>query len=969
MQNFSNQPLLNTTVPKKNTPITPESDPEIPYLEVRGAREHNLRNVDVRIPRNSLVVITGVSGSGKSSLAFDTIYAEGQRRYMETFSSYAQQFVGNMERPDVEEIKGLSPVISIEQKTTNKNPRSTVGTITEIYDFMRLLFARASDAYSFETGKKMVRFSEEQIIDNMVERFNGRRVVLLAPVVRGRKGHYRELFEQIRKQGYLKVRVDGEILDLLPKMQVDRYKVHDIEIVVDRFRVDEHDRFRITKSVQQALKTGKQFIMVEDADSGQLYNYSKKLMCTDTGISYEEPSPNTFSFNSPYGACPHCKGLGMVYEPDLSLIIPDNRKTINNGGILPLGEYRDNTLFKQARAIAKHFKFTLSTPIKDIPEKGLNVILYGNEEGKPLWNEPDAQDLSGDRWYTLEDGGLTHLLMRCFNESISENMRRWAEDYMGKNVCDVCEGSRLKKESLYFRIYERNIAELAQMDIQGLTRWFDSVEEGMDEQQQRIARDVLKEIRARLGFINNVGLGYLSLNRTTRTLSGGESQRIRLATQIGSQLTGITYILDEPSIGLHQRDNLQLIEALQELRDTGNSVLVVEHDKEMMLQADYIIDLGPGAGKHGGKVVAEGDPTTFLQQHSQTAAYLSNERRIEVPEKRRPGNGQHLLLTGATGNNLQQVDLKLPLGTLICVTGVSGSGKSSLINGTLYPVMKRHYYRSTASALPYVNLAGLEHIDKVIEIDQSPIGRTPRSNPATYINVFSEIRNLFTLVPESKIRGYKAGRFSFNVKGGRCEHCEGGGARVIEMNFLPDVEVECEVCRGKRYNRETLEIYYKGKNIADVLNMTVEQAVEFFEHIPKIYRKVKTLMDVGLGYVHLGQSSTTLSGGEAQRVKLAEELSRRDTGNTFYILDEPTTGLHFEDIRVLMEVINNLVDKGNTVLIIEHNLDVIKQADYIIDLGPEGGQGGGRIIAEGTPEAIVKVAESYTGKYLKEEIY
>jgi excinuclease ABC subunit A len=958
-----------TSSKKESKQDLPEiSEKEMTYLEVQGARVHNLKNINVSIPRNSMVVITGVSGSGKSSLAFDTIYAEGQRRYMESFSAYARQFFGAIERPDVDNISGLSPVISIEQKTTNKNPRSTVGTITEIYDFMRLLFARASDAYSYATGEKMVRFTEEQIIQSIISKFNGKRIVLLAPVVRGRKGHYRELFEQIRKQGFLKVRVDGEIKDLLPKMQVDRYKMHDIEIVIDRFKVDEDDMVRIKQSVAQALKSGKQFIMVMDADKGTVFNYSKKLMCLASGISYEEPSPNTFSFNSPYGACPKCKGLGVVYEVNLETLMPDKTKTINNGGIVALGEFRDNILFKQIKSISTKYKFNLSTPIKDIPKKGLNAILFGGEGDAELPDDETVFLGETDRWYTLEFGGLTKLIKRCFSNSISENMRRWAEDFMEKATCDECNGTRLKKEALYFKVDEKNIAELALMDIKDLHDWFSDVDERMSGKQQIIAKDILKEIRARIGFIKNVGLDYLSLDRPTRTLSGGESQRIRLATQIGSQLVGITYILDEPSIGLHQRDNNKLIEALKELRDSGNTVLVVEHDKDMMMSADYVIDLGPGAGIHGGELVGQGDPVTFRNANTLTAEYLNEERKIEFLTQRRKGNGKEIFLQGATGHNLKDVSARFPLGMLICVTGVSGSGKSSLINSTLFPIMQQHYYNSLKKPLPYKKIEGLKHIDKVIEIDQSPIGRTPRSNPVTYIDVFSEIRNLFALVPEAKIRGYKAGRFSFNVKGGRCDVCEGGGMKVIEMNFLPDVYVECEKCRGKRYNRETLEIYYKGKNIADVLDMTVDHAADFFENHPRIFKKIKTLQEVGLGYIRLGQSSTTLSGGEAQRVKLAEELSRKDTGNTFYILDEPTTGLHFEDIRVLMNVINDLVEKGNTVLIIEHNLDVIKLADHIIDLGPEGGAGGGNILIEGTPEQVAKFAKSHTGKYLKIEM-
>ena len=955
----------NTELPANLPEI---SDKDVTYLEVQGARVHNLKNINVNIPRNSLVVITGVSGSGKSSLAFDTIYAEGQRRYMESFSAYARQFFGAIERPDVDNISGLSPVISIEQKTTNKNPRSTVGTITEIYDFMRLLYARASDAYSYATGEKMVRFTEEQIIQSIITKFNGKRIVLLAPVVRGRKGHYRELFEQIRKQGFLKVRIDGEIKDLIPKMQVDRYKMHDIEIVIDRFKVDEDDLVRIKQSVAQALKSGKQFIMVMDADKGTVFNYSKKLMCLASGISYEEPSPNTFSFNSPYGACPKCKGLGVVYEVNLETLIPDKSKTINNGGIVALGEFKDNILFKQIKSISTKYKFNLSTPIKDIPKKGLNAILFGNEGDAELPEDDTVFLGETDRWYTLEFGGLTKLIKRCFSNSISENMRRWAEDFMEKATCDECNGTRLKKEALYFKVDEKNIAELALMDIKELNNWFSDVDVRMNAKQQVIAKDILKEIRARIGFIQNVGLDYLSLDRPTRTLSGGESQRIRLATQIGSQLVGITYILDEPSIGLHQRDNNKLIEALKDLRDSGNTVLVVEHDKDMMMHADYVIDLGPGAGIHGGELVGEGDPVKFMQANTLTADYVNEQRKIEYLKTRRKGNGKEITLQGATGHNLKDVAVKFPLGVLICVTGVSGSGKSSLINGTLFPIMQQYYYNSLKKPLPYKKIDGLKNIDKVIEIDQSPIGRTPRSNPVTYIDVFSEIRNLFAMVPEAKIRGYKAGRFSFNVKGGRCDVCEGGGMKVIEMNFLPDVYVECEKCRGKRYNRETLEIYFKGKNIADVLDMTVDHAADFFENHPRIFKKIKTLQEVGLGYIRLGQSSTTLSGGEAQRVKLAEELSRKDTGNTFYILDEPTTGLHFEDIRVLMNVINDLVDKGNTVLIIEHNLDVIKLADHIIDLGPEGGAGGGNILVEGTPEQVAKHTKSHTGKYLKIEM-
>ncbi len=935
------------------------------YIEVVGAQEHNLKNIDVKIPRNQLVVITGISGSGKSSLAFDTIYAEGQRRYMETFSSYARQFIGSMERPEVEQITGLSPVISIEQKTTGNNPRSTVGTVTEVYDFMRLLFARAGEAYSHMTGKKMVRYTEEQMIEHILEQFSEKKILLLAPLVRGRKGHYRELFEQIRKQGYTKVRIDGEVEDIKPGMQLDRYKVHDIEGVIDRLKIgaDRHDRLK--ESIGLALKTGNGIILIQDADSGSIAGYSKSLMDAETGLSYEEPSPNTFSFNSPYGACPVCTGLGFVNKVDLQRVIPDDSKSINEIGIVPFGEVRDNWTFKQLRAISKKYNFTFATPVKEIPEEAMKVILYGGDE---LFEMKWLNSSQSDLVYNLSSEGIVNMLERWYRDTTSEKIRQWAEEFLTVDTCPECGGGRLKKESLHFKIHDKNIAELAEMDLRELIGWFENVESKLSEKQQLIARDVLKEIRLRLGFLLHVGLDYLSLNRPARTLSGGEAQRIRLATQIGSQLTGITYILDEPSIGLHQRDNQRLIEALRELTEIGNTVLVVEHDKDIMLASDYLIDLGPGAGKHGGEVVAKGKPEEFLKTSTLTADYLKNEVRIEVPKKRRTGTGEFLKITGATGNNLKNVDLKIPLGTFCCVTGVSGSGKSSLINETLYPILRQHFYKSLQRPLSFKKVEGLEHVDKVLVIADSPIGRTPRSNPATYTNVFTEIRNLFTNLPEAKIRGYKAGRFSFNVKGGRCETCEGSGMRTIEMNFLPNVYVECETCLGRRYNRETLEILYKGKSISDVLDMTVEEAVEFFEPIPKIFRKLKTLSEVGLGYITLGQQATTLSGGEAQRVKLAEELSKRDTGNTFYILDEPTTGLHFEDIRHLLEVLNKLVKKGNTVLVIEHNMDVIKVADWIIDLGPEGGSGGGQILCEGTPEQVAKVKKSYTGQWLEKEL-
>lgn len=937
-------------------------------IEVLGARVHNLKNIDVSIPKNKLVVITGISGSGKSSLAFDTIFAEGQRRYMESFAAYARQFMGDLDRPDVDKITGLSPVISIEQKTTNRNPRSTVGTVTEVYDFMRLLYARVAEAYSYNTGKKMARFSEEEIITHLEEHYAGKRIVLLAPIVRGRKGHYRELFEQLRKQGYLKVRIDGEIQDLKERMQLDRYKIHDIELVVDRLIVQDDAKARLSQSIQKSLQVGKELMFVLDADKNTLSQYSKQLMCADTGLSYEEPSPNTFSFNSPYGACPKCKGLGSIYLVNMNEVIPDSNKTINDGGIAPLGGERETWSYQQAMILAKKNKIPLNTPIKDIPEKLLNLLLYGNEQGVTTYESDESEDYT-EHVANHSYEGIVNMVLRWFNETSSEAIRDWAEAFMQLSTCPECDGTRLKKESLWFKLDNTNIAELSHKSLQSLSNWFVGIEKRLNKKQNVIAKDIIKEIRDRLHFLLDVGLHYLTIDRPTRTLSGGESQRIRLATQIGSQLTGITYILDEPSIGLHQRDNHKLIQALKNLRDGGNSVLVVEHDKDIMMAADHLIDIGPAAGVHGGRIVSQGTPQQIIQQHTTTAGYLNHELKIEVPAEHRKGNGKKLVLKGATGNNLKNVSVTLPLGTFICVSGVSGSGKSTLINETLYPILGKHcYHNFKQTPMPYKSVDGLEAIDKVIEIDQSPIGRTPRSNPATYCGFFNEIRQLFAQVPEAKIRGYNAGRFSFNVKGGRCEDCQGGGMRVIEMNFLPDVYVPCDTCSGKRYNRETLEIRYKGKSISDVLNMTVDEAVEFFINVPYLHRKIKTLQDVGLGYITLGQSAVTLSGGEAQRVKLATELSKRDTGQTIYILDEPTTGLHFEDIKHLLAVLNRLADRGNTVLVIEHNLDVVKVADYVIDMGPEGGGGGGTVVGSGTPEQIAKIKESHTGRYLIEEL-
>lgn len=933
------------------------------YIEIVGAKEHNLKGVDLRIPRNKLVVITGVSGSGKSSLAFDTIYAEGLRRYMETLSSYARQFIGQMERPDVEQVTGLSPVISIEQKTTNKNPRSTVGTVTEIYDFMRLLYARIGEAYSYVTGKKMTKYSEEQIIEHIFSFYLNKKIMLLAPLVKGRKGHYRELFEQIRKQGYNKLRIDGELKEIVANMQVDRFKIHDIEVVIDRFTISDEKKIRIADSIQSALKAGNGVLMIMDIESEDTKQYSKHLMCEESGISYEEPSPNTFSFNSPYGSCPTCKGLGELPEADLDRIIPDYNKSINQMGIVPFGEVRENFIFTQLKAFAQKYKFNFDTPIKDIPKEALDLMLYGGGDSiiKSPWQQLDYS-------FDLAKDGLIPILKRWYNETTSEKTREWASDFISISNCPDCDGARLKKESLFFKLADKNIAELASLDISLLANWFNEIDHHLSERQLAIAKDLLKEIKLRIGFLLHVGLDYLMLNRPARTLSGGESQRIRLATQIGSQLTGVTYILDEPSIGLHQRDNQKLIEALRELADVGNTVLVVEHDKDIMLASDYLIDIGPGAGKNGGAIVGEGAPSDFIKNQTVTADFLSNKKSIAIPKQRRKGNCNFLILKGAIGNNLKNVDIKIPLGTLTVVTGVSGSGKSTLINETLYPILRQHFYNSIKKPMPYHEVSGLEHLDKVIDIDQSPIGRTPRSNPATYIGVFNDIRKIFSELPEAKIRGYKPGRFSFNVKGGRCEVCEGAGKRVIEMNFLPDVEVDCETCNGRRFNRETLEVLYKGKSISDILDMTVTEAVDFFEHIPSIYRKVKTLNDVGLGYITLGQQATTLSGGEAQRVKLSEELSKKDTGKTIYILDEPTTGLHFQDIQHLLNVLNKLVEKGNTVVVIEHNMDIIKVADYIIDMGPEGGRGGGTLVCEGTPEEIIKVRASHTGFFLKQEL-
>lgn len=935
-------------------------------IEVLGARVHNLKNIDVRIPRDKLVVITGLSGSGKSSLAFDTIYAEGQRRYIETFASYARQFLGGLERPDVDKIDGLSPVIAIEQKTVNKNPRSTVGTITEIYDFIRLLYARASDAYSYQTGEKMVSYSDDQIRQLITKHYKEQRVNILAPIVRSRKGHYRELFEQIAKQGFLKVRVDGEIRDILPGMKVDRYKPHDIEVVVDRLLVDNSadTQKRLAESITTAMYQSDDILMVLPHDGGSAQYFSRHLMCPSSGVSYPIPEPNSFSFNSPKGACPVCNGLGTVNQVNHHKIIPDPTVSIKKGGIVPLGEQKNSWIFKQLEVIAQRFEFKLSDPIKDIPDEAMQIILHGGTESFSV----ASKILGITKDYKIDFEGILNFIKNQYNDAATASIKRWASEYMDEIICMECKGARLKKESLYFKINNKNIADLAMMDLDQLSEWFSDLNNHLTTKQKTIAGEVVKEITTRLSFLLNVGLNYLTLNRSSKSLSGGEAQRIRLATQIGSQLVGVLYILDEPSIGLHQRDNERLIISLKQLRDVGNSVLVVEHDKDMIVASDYVIDIGPEAGANGGQIISASSPTELLKSNTITAKYLNGAIEIPVPANRRAGNGKKIKLSGASGNNLKNVSVSFPLGTLICVTGVSGSGKSTLINETLYPILNTHFFNAVKVPQPYNKIEGLEHIDKVIGINQSPIGRTPRSNPATYTEVFSEIRTLFTKTPEASIRGYKPGRFSFNVKGGRCETCEGSGLRTIEMGFLPDVYVACETCQGKRFNRETLEIRYKGKSIADVLAMTVDESVPFFENIPKIYRKLKTIQDVGLGYLTLGQQSTTLSGGEAQRIKLATELSKKDTGNTFYILDEPTTGLHFEDIRVLMEVLQKLVDKGNTVLIIEHNLDVIKLADYIIDIGPEGGKKGGEVVAKGSPEKVAKSKKSHTAQFLKKEL-
>lgn len=934
------------------------------YITITGARENNLKDINIKIPKNRLVVITGISGSGKSSLAFDTIYAEGQRRYMETFSAYVRQFLGKMERPDVEQITGLSPVISIEQKSAGWNPRSTVGTTTEIYDFLRLLYARTAEAYSYVTGEKMVKYTEEQIVDMLLKEFDNKKIAILAPMVKGRKGHYRELFDQIRKRGFTKARIDGEMTVLKPGLQVNRYQTHDIEIVIDRIKINKNKRDRLTASIELAMKMGDNLVMILDLDSGETFPYSKNLICPVSGISYQEPSPNSFSFNTPYGACPVCKGLGTVNTVDLEKVIPDDSKSINEKGILPFGEVRDNWTFKQLRKIAKKYKFDFNTPVKDIPEEALKVILYGGDESLEYGFDFSPADYT----YNLGYDGLVNMLKRWYETTTSEKIRSWAEEYMSVVTCPECNGHRLKKEALYFKIDNKNIGEVAAMDLESLYSWIVNLHEKLTPKQQVIAKEILKELKTRVEFLLQVGLSYLHLHRPTRTLSGGEAQRTRLATQIGSKLTGITYILDEPSIGLHSRDNERLIAALKDLTTIGNTVMVVEHDKEIMLQSDFLIDLGPGAGKHGGQITAAGQPGKFVHQKSLTAQYLKGEKRIDIPQTRRKGNGKMIILKGATGNNLKNVTAKIPLGTFICVTGVSGSGKSTLINETLYPHLRRHLHKSIKKPLPFVSMEGIQYIDKVIEIDQKPIGRTPRSNPATYTKLFTHIRKLFAMTPDAKIRGYTPGRFSFNAKGGRCEACQGSGKMKIEMNFLPDVYVDCEICMGKRYNRETLEVLYKGKTISDVLNMTVEEAYHFFEAVPVLKRKLKTLLDVGLGYINLGQPAPTLSGGEAQRVKLAEELSKKDTGKTLYILDEPTTGLHFEDIKQLINVLQKLVERGNTVLVIEHNMDIIKSADYIIDLGPEGGNKGGQIVYQGPLEGILQCKKSHTAKYLKREL-
>lgn len=935
------------------------------HIEVLGARVHNLKDIDVTIPRNSLVVITGLSGSGKSSLAFDTIYAEGQRRYIESFSAYARQFLGKMERPDVDKIKGLAPVISIEQKTVNRSPRSTVGTITEIYDFMRLLFARAGDAYSYNTGEKMVRYTEEKITNLVMTDYNEKKVAIMAPLVRGRKGHYRELFESAAKKGYVKVRVDGEIQDIVRGMKLDRYKVHDIDLIIDRIAVTEDKKTRISGSLKTAFKQGKGMLSIYEYESDNVRHFSKNLMCPSTGIAYDDPAPNIFSFNSPYGACTTCNGLGIVDEPDLGKIIPDDSKSIKQGGITPLGEYKNNALFKQVEYIAIKFKFKTTDPVKSIPKKGLDAILYGHQD--PTFSFKD--DTVGiRRSLHINFKGVVNWIMDQTTGKGPKGLQRRAQQFVVKQKCPKCNGTRLKKESLHFKIDGKNISELANLDIIQLQSFFEGIEERLTQKQNKIAAEILKEIRSRIGFLLDVGLNYLTVNRSSRTLSGGEAQRIRLATQIGSKLVGVLYILDEPSIGLHQRDNQRLINALKELRDIGNSVLVVEHDKDMILESDHVIDFGPGAGVNGGKIIAQGSPGELKAANSLTTNYLLGRKTIKVPQQRRKGNEKHLEIKGARGNNLKNLDVKIPLGTFVCVTGVSGSGKSTLINETLYPFLSQYFYKSSKFPLEYTKIKGHENLDKVIDIDQSPIGRTPRSNPATYTGVFDDIRRLFADLPEAKIRGYKPGRFSFNVKGGRCEDCGGAGVKTIEMNFLPDVHVKCETCRGKRYNRETLDVRYKGHSISDVLEMSIEKALPFFENIPPIKQKLETLNRVGLGYLTLGQSSVTLSGGEAQRVKLASELSKTNTGSTFYILDEPTTGLHFEDIRILLEVLQSLVDKGNTVVVIEHNMDIVKVADYIIDIGLEGGVNGGTLITKGTPEQVAKHKTSYTAKFLKREL-